>query len=92
MSDSSVQTFHEAQRPSFPLRYEPLTIWFCLNIQPNVYISQVQTIKIIKLTKEVYTLSYFSNSSLSAWLQFLPIGETFSIPLRNSKNVPLKKK
>jgi len=26
MSDSSVQTFHEAQRPSFPLRYEPLTI------------------------------------------------------------------
>nr|APU87392.1 phosphomannomutase [Cyamopsis tetragonoloba] len=34
-------------------------------------------------------LSYFSNSYLSSWLQFHPIGETFSIPLRNSINVPL---
>lgn len=41
---------------------------------------------------EVYTLSYFSNSSRSSWLQFRPIGDTLSIPLRNSIKVPLKKK
>ena len=38
----------------------------------------------------VVTLSYFSNSSLSSWLQFRPIGDTFSMPLRNSINVPLE--
>lgn len=39
---------------------------------------------------EFFTLSYFSNSSLSSWLQFRPIGETLSIPFLNSINVPLK--
>ena len=32
--------------------------------------------------------SYFSNSSLSSWLQFLPMGEIFSMPFLNSINVP----
>lgn len=40
---------------------------------------------------ESHTLSYFSNSSLSSWLQLRPIGETLIIPLRNSMNVPLQK-
>jgi hypothetical protein len=42
-----------------------------------------------KKNQRFSTLSYFSNSSLSSWLQFLPIGDTLSMPLRNSINVPL---
>jgi hypothetical protein len=32
--------------------------------------------------------SNFSNSSRSSWLQFLPMGDTLSMPLRNSTKVP----
>lgn len=37
----------------------------------------------------VRTLSSSENSIRSSWLQLLPIGDTFNIPLRNSMNVPL---
>ena len=36
------------------------------------------------------TLSYSKNAILSSCVQFLPMGETFNMPFRNSIKVPLK--
>lgn len=48
------------------------------------------TIQLFYFGHQYLTLSYLSNSSLSSWLQFRPIGDTLIIPLRNSINVPLQ--
>lgn len=101
MSGLGEQTSHEAQKPSSDVCCESdmiinCVVCFRMHVYPN-------TINLLPQTRidssifcfegsEVYTLSYFSNSSRSSWLQFRPIGDTLSIPLRNSIKVPLKKK